>query len=294
MSQILFSGHISGIHAEEILRTQEFSMASRHFHEHLEIYFMLEGERYYFIEQDTYHIKSGMAILVNRNQIHKTSTVNGHIKHRRFLLQLDASVFNSSFSLPEIPDLNAFGECYWGVAEFSPEDWNQVLQILNFLKTEMNRNETESNSICQLLSMQLTVLFMRSRRQQEFSQRKQSADSHRVHTGMHQKVHEIALYLQNHSSECCPLDEIAARFYISRPYLTRIFKSVTGFTVTEYLTVCRIRKAKFLLTGTDLSITEIAAQIGFGNITYFEKVFKQMTEHTPLQYRKERTNDQRI
>ena len=275
MNEITFSGQIPGIFAEEYHRVTEFSMADRHFHESLELYFMLEGERYYFIEQDTYHIKPQMAILVNRNQIHKTSTVNGHKQHLRFLLQLDSSVLNSYFSLPEAPDIHAFGENYWGVAEFSSDDWQQVLLTIHLLKKEMNRGDTTGNTISLLLTMQLVTLFIRSRRRQAFSQRKSSVTSHKVHTGMYQKVHEIALYLQNHCSEPCSLNDIAAHFYISRPYLTRIFKSITGFTVTEYLIVCRIRRAKMLLKETNLSITDISAQTGFGNITYFEKVFKK-------------------
>lgn len=286
MNEITFSRQIPGIFAEEYLRVTEFSMADRHFHESLELYFMLEGERYYFIEQDTYHIKPGMAILVNRNQIHKTSMVNGNKQHLRFLLQLDSSILDSCFSLPEAPDIRSFGEHYWGVAEFSSEEWQQVLANIDLLKKEMNRTDATGNTISLLLTMQLVTLFRRSRRQQEISQRKSSVTSHKVHTGMYQKVHEIALYLQNHCSEPCPLDDIAAHFYISRPYLTRIFKSITGFTVTEYLIVCRIRRAKMLLKETTLSITDISAQTGFGNITYFEKVFKKMTDCTPFQYRK--------
>lgn len=286
MNEITFSKQIPGLFAEEYLRVTEFSMADRHFHESLELYFMLEGERYYFIEQDTYHIKPGMAILVNRNQIHKTSMVSGNKKHLRFLLQLDPSVLDSYFSLPEVPDIRSFGDHYWGVAEFTSEEWQQVLFTLDLLKKEMNRTDTTGNTISLLLTMQLITLFVRSRCQQEISQRKSSAASHKVHTGMYQKVHEIALYLQNHCSESCPLDDIAAHFYISRPYLTRIFKSITGFTVTEYLGVCRIRRAKMLLQETNLSITDISAQTGFGNITYFEKVFKKMTDCTPFQYRK--------
>lgn len=286
MNEITFSGQIPGIFAEEYHRVTEFSMADRHFHESLELYFMLEGERYYFIEQDTYHIKPQMAILVNRNQIHKTSMVNGHKQHLRFLLQLDSSVLNSYFSLPETPDIHAFGENYWGVAEFSSDDWQQVLLTIHLLKKEMNRGDASGNTISLLLTMQLVTLFIRSRRRQAFSQRKSSVTSHKVHTGMYQKVHEIALYLQNHCSEPCSLNDIAAHFYISRPYLTRIFKSITGFTVTEYLIVCRIRRAKMLLKETNLSITDISAQTGFGNITYFEKVFKKMNDCTPFQYRK--------
>ena len=142
-----------------------------------------------------------------------------------------------------------------------------------------------------LFGMQLVSLFVRTRRQQEISSRKNPLPNHRVRTGMYQKVHEIALYLQNNSSSSCSLDDIAAHFYISRPYLTRIFKSVTGFTVIEYLTVCRVRKAQHLLEDTQLSVTEIAARSGFGNITHFEKVFKQLTGLTPRQHRNQRNRN---
>ena len=88
MSDIVFQAQIPGVFAEETLLRQDFSMARRHLHESTELYFMLEGERYYFIEQDTYHVKQGMAVLINRDQIHKTSMVSGSTGHHRFLLQL--------------------------------------------------------------------------------------------------------------------------------------------------------------------------------------------------------------
>lgn len=286
MTEITFQQEIPGLFAQEALRQKEFSMTNRHFHESLELYFMLEGERYYFVEQDFYHIRTGMAILINRSQIHKSSMINGSQGHRRFLLQLDASILDHYFSLPDIPSLQSLGENYWGTAEFSPADWKLVLCLIGLIKTEMSRRTLEGNSMGLLLAMQLVTVFVRARKDQEITARSNQLSGHKVRTGMYHKIHEITLYLQNHCSDPCPLDDIAARFYISRSYLTRIFKSVTGFTVTEYLTVCRIRKAKALLTKTDLSITEIAAQTGFGNITYFEKIFKRMTEYTPLQYRK--------
>ena len=73
---------------------------------------------------------------------------------------------------------------------------------------------------------------------------------------------------------------------MSRSYLTRSFRNVTGFSVVEYMTYIRIQKAQQLLRESDRSITEIADLCGFGNITYFEKVFKTTTGHTPVQYRK--------
>lgn len=299
MNDVIFSGRFPGLAAEEVFRTTEFSMQSRHFHDNLELYFLLEGERYYFIEQDTWHIKSGMAVLIDRSQIHKTSTANSCTAHRRFLLQMEPAVLDGIFSLSAYESLWDWGSRCRGVAQFSPGDWKNVLTVISSLKREFLRPSAESRDLCALLSMQLVLLFTRSRRQ-AIDTISKPASSHEgqlpspsvpvVHTGMYRHVHEIALYLQNHCSESCSLDETAARFFISKPYLTRIFKSVTGFTVTEYLTLCRVRKAQFLLEETGLNITEIAARTGFGNITYFERVFKRMTESTPLQYRKKRNN----
>lgn len=285
MNEIVFSGEVPGLFAEETLRLNEYSMPDRHFHESLELYFLLEGERYFFIEQDTYHIRKGMAVLVNRGQIHKTSTVKEKEGHRRFLLQFDASILDHFFSMPDFPSVRDLGETYWGATEFSDSDWQKAVHFIEMLKQEYDNADSTRNTIVLLSGMQLMALFVRSCQQQEIARRKHQLPSHKVHTGMYQKVHEIALYLQSNCSSQCTLDGIAAHFYISRPYLTRIFKSVTGFTVIEYLTICRIRKAKQLLEGSDLSITDIAAQSGFGNITYFEKVFKQMTGQTPRQYR---------
>lgn len=69
-----------------------------------------------------------------------------------------------------------------------------------------------------------------------------------------------------------------------------MFKQITGFTVVEYLSFVRVRKAEGLLCETDLSITEIAGETGVGNVTYFERVFRTATGLAPLQYRKKNRN----
>ena len=68
-------------------------------------------------------------------------------------------------------------------------------------------------------------------------------------------------------------------------YLALGFRGVTGFTINDYLNVNRIKKAHRLLLETDDSITSIAEQLGYENITYFERVFKKYRNMTPLKYR---------
>ena len=285
MDDFIFQKSIPGVSAEELRLERKFTMVNRHLHEDTELLYILEGERYFFIEQDICYVKEGMAVLINRNQLHKGSMVDDTTNYHRFLLYLDTNTLDNYFSLPKVPAVRNFGENYWGVAEFTPEDWKQSMDILETLKKEMNPNDPEGNALSLLLVMQLLTLFARNRKRQTSIPANNLAPK-KARDNLHQTVHEIALYLQNHSHEACSLDDVAAHFYISRSYLTRIFKAVTGFTVSEYLMTCRVQRAKALLDKTDLDITEIAIRTGFGNISYFDKIFKRMTDLTPLQYRK--------
>lgn len=294
--EILFQGGIPGIFGEEALRSHNFSMVRRHFHQSLELYFLLEGERFYFVEQDTYHIKQQMAILVDQNQIHKTCPAGTQTCHHRFLLQLEGETLNRLLKICGFNSLLEFGEQYKGITWFSDEEWEMVLEQLKIIKREMKNagsisghSDTErkiSTGLVNLYTAQLLLFLTRVRNRNEAEGWKGTDYRNLVHTGMYQKVHEIALYLQNHSAQKICLDELSARFFISRSYLTRIFRRVTGFTVNEYQTVCRIKKAQMLLKETSMTMTEIAMETGFGSLPYFERVFRQETDQTPIQYKK--------
>ncbi len=73
MKQTLYTETMSGLMIERVVRREEYSMQSRHIHRTYEVYFLLEGERYFFIGRETYRIHAGTVVLVKRDQIHKTS-----------------------------------------------------------------------------------------------------------------------------------------------------------------------------------------------------------------------------
>ena len=93
MEQTVFSEKMAGLTIDEVIRDYEFTMQTKHFHDSFELYFLLEGERYYFIDRETYHVKKGMVVLVNRQQIHKTSLA-GKSYHDRILLQISQEGFS--------------------------------------------------------------------------------------------------------------------------------------------------------------------------------------------------------
>lgn len=79
--------------------------------------------------------------------------------------------------------------------------------------------------------------------------------------------------------------EIAEYFHISQSYLCKLFHD-NGTTVSSVIKEIRIQHAKSLLEQSDLSVQNIAELVGYHDITYFIRLFKQYFSVTPYQYRK--------
>ncbi|WP_411825781.1 AraC family transcriptional regulator [Luteolibacter sp. AS25] len=81
------------------------------------------------------------------------------------------------------------------------------------------------------------------------------------------------------------IDELAKIAHMSRSNLMRIFRKATGQTPIEYLQHLRVQKSMELLRNTELSVTEVAMQIGFNDSNYFTRCFRKISDQTPRQYR---------
>lgn len=79
--------------------------------------------------------------------------------------------------------------------------------------------------------------------------------------------------------------DIAQHLKINDQYLSRIFKLITGKTITTYITECRIEEAKKLLQQEDVNIKYLYSAVGFNDYNYFFVVFKKHVGLTPIQYR---------
>jgi AraC-like DNA-binding protein len=82
------------------------------------------------------------------------------------------------------------------------------------------------------------------------------------------------------------LQEVAEKANMSKEAFCRFFKLRTRKTFTQYLQQLRINEAQKLLIETDLSISTIAFQVGFENLSYFNRAFKSILGITPREFRK--------
>ncbi|ALF12063.1 DNA-binding response regulator [Parageobacillus thermoglucosidasius] len=83
------------------------------------------------------------------------------------------------------------------------------------------------------------------------------------------------------------LREVSSFVHLNPSYFSTLFKEETNMTFSEYVTRCRLQKAKSLLITTDLTIAEIAEEVGYQTAKYFIKLFKEFEGITPYQFRKE-------
>ena len=77
------------------------------------------------------------------------------------------------------------------------------------------------------------------------------------------KISEVCSYIHTNYSKPLSLESLARTFFINSCYLSRQFKQVTGFRLTEYIQNVRIINAQFLLTSTEESVSSIAMSCGF-------------------------------
>ncbi|KPQ19396.1 MAG: AraC family transcriptional regulator [Algoriphagus marincola HL-49] len=100
------------------------------------------------------------------------------------------------------------------------------------------------------------------------------------------RMNRVMQYLLDRRFQKISLDEMAAVANLSKEAFCRYFKLRTRKTFTQYLLQLRINEAQKLLQETDLGISEIAYQVGFENLSYFNRSFKNLTGIPPKAFRK--------
>ena len=95
-------------------------------------------------------------------------------------------------------------------------------------------------------------------------------------------------YLRRNFAKALTLGEVAWHTKVSEEHLARIFRKVTGQTVFDYLRTIRLETAKTLLINSSKTLTEIAAETGFGSLSLFSRNFSKFIGQSPSAYRQAR------
>ena len=99
-------------------------------------------------------------------------------------------------------------------------------------------------------------------------------------------ITEAKHYIQQHYQEALRLEDVSTAVGFNATYFSTLFKKETGQNFMDYLTELRISKAKELLCGEELSVQDVAEQVGDRDLKYFSRLFKKLTGVSPSDYKK--------
>lgn len=246
-------------------------------HQEIELYYLREGERIYFVEDRTYLLTAGSVLLISSNRIHKTSSSGNH-PHERLLLQVHPDLLESF--TPMLQDVN-FDYLLSKTAVISTPDSPYNAEIRDSFE-EIARLDSE-RPIGYETEIRLNVVKLLLNFQRALNT---SDDEHILNSPKHQKIYEILRYIGSNMEHITSLDMLCQHFYISKYYLCHSFKEVTGLSVMAFMNMTRVLRATVLLQQNTMTVAQVGKAVGFRSLAQFTDVFKRLRGLTPNEYRK--------
>lgn len=259
-----------------VRRTRPFERMN-HYHGTYEIYYLVSGERLYFIKDETHRIAAGTLVFIDKQLVHKSSMQSSHA-HERVVINFS----DDYLGMERLPHYEALLGVFRGgyrVFRLADREQTAALGLLNRMGAEIADRQPGYETALRLLLAELLLL---ASRLPAPGDQEAPAAAHPLHG----KIADIVRHIDARCREPFALPELASRFYMSPSHLSRTFKAVTGFTVVGYVNLARIRASQSLLRETSAKIIDIAAACGFESVTHFERIFKKTARLTPMQYRK--------
>ena len=185
---------------------------------------------------------------------------------------------------------------HWHYLEQFAKDYPQVQLQKEFLLTHSGRIYCAAsvNSGADLMVHFIAMHYGRDialKVEQQFSPEVRSSYESKVFYADQAHQHpdeEIALvqtWMQHNSQKTFSLERLAAMVGVSPRQFDRRFKAVVGKTPQEYLQNLRCNAAKELLQNSNLGVADIAELVGYGDASYFSRVYRRHTGQTPTEFR---------
>lgn len=248
-----------------------------HLNSYYEIYVFVRGDADYTVKDQYFSLTRGDVIIISPYEVHK-AILKSPCEYERFYFLIPTDAF-SDFRISPLSD--RFIELTETRKRVSP-DGETRSAMLNTLY-DMSRLATlggDGNRIAlygeflKFLSLLSAALFSESDPVPSFEK-----------THIPLILPDILRYIDRGYTEIESARQLASRFSISASYLSTLFSRHIGVTFSVYLQILRVAKAKLLLEQGH-SVTDVCYTVGFGDCSYFIKIFRKHVGQTPLCYQK--------
>ena len=252
-----------------------------HSHTRYEVYYFHHGACTYLIGDRIYNLKPGDLILMNGMTLH-CAKIDPKAPYVRSVIHFHPSSLQPYLELPhKVPFLQPFQQ--FGNYRLSLRGQGQ--QEAERLLAQMHRHGTSGGEIGRS-RMQLAFVDLLHFIYERCLQPLQGLPE--LPSEKERTVQRIVSYLEKKYTDDLHMEQLQADLHVSKFYLSRLFKEVTGVTIFEFVFQRRINQAKMLfLFDPDISVTEVSLRTGFKHLAHFSRMFKSRVGVTPEKYRKQ-------
>jgi len=254
-----------------------------HYHSELEMIHFQEGTGTQFVGDNIRRFKKGDVVLLGANLPH----------YWRF----DEPYFNDGASKPDVRVAH-FNQDFWGSAFLELPENRGIKDLLQKAKlgillkgkskifvAKQLEKMIHSDASSRLILLLEALLFLSST--DEYSFLSNIEYNLNIEDKERDRINKVYNFTLANFKQKISLDEISELAGISSNSFCRFFKSRTGKTYSRFLIEIRIGQACKLLIDNEMSVKELCYESGFNNFASFHKYFKEITQKSPLAYRRE-------
>lgn len=263
----------------------EKNLSRWHWHNALELFYIEKGSLTYYTPSGEFIFTEGCGGLVNSNILHMTQTISDP-EHTIQYLHIFDPVFLSG-SAGNLIDQKYISyltmQSSYDIIKLTPDDPSDQL-LLEKIKASFSLSQDTFGFELKIRN-QLSDIWI-----DLIDKLKNSAKASVISTKHNDRIKQMLSFIFQHYSNTVSIREIAQAGFCSERECYRIFQNCLHMTPNEYLMNYRLQKACDRLQNTNDSITDISHLCGFGNSSYFGRVFKEHLGCTPSSYRKHDSN----
>lgn len=249
-----------------------------HFHLEFELIYIANGSGKRHIGQHISYYRSGDLMFLGPNVPHLTLGGQSKKEQRKIVVRLKEDFLGHDFlKTPEMVGINQLLEKAKKGIIFSPRVKRDIGERLEYL--------LQLPQFPKLLSLLDILQSLAQSEEYELL----NAEGITVEVNVQERDRMIVIheYIQEHYQDSITLDEIAQAVNMTVPAFCRYFKKLTHTTFTKFVNEFRIAQACKLIAEEDMTIAALAFEVGFNNLSHFNKMFREIVGKSPTEYRTE-------
>ncbi len=258
----------------------DFDRVPPHWHDEMELIYIKKGHGYVTVDFNQYKVSGSTIILILPGQLHSIDQFD------ELSMEYENIIFHPSMLLPRTEDSSS--------ADFLRPFFNGKIPVPSiFTSISPNYDAISScidacDEICKTKPTGYE-LFIKGKLYEFFyilNNRCLEEKSPKTLKSL-DKIKTVTKYVETHYMDKITIAEAASLVEFSESHFMRYFKETMGTSFIDYLKEYRLTMAARLLLASDASILSIAEEVGFDNLSYFNRAFKKEYGVTPSQYRKQ-------